>query len=79
MPALQQILTHNAAFVEHKEYEQFLTSALPNKKLVIITCMDTRLIELLPKAMGVRNGDVKMIKIAGAVVSQFTVAPRPEG
>ena len=69
MPALPQILTHNAAFVERKEYEQFLTSALPNKKLVIITCMDTRLIELLPKAMGIRNGDVKMIKTAGAVVS----------
>jgi carbonic anhydrase len=31
--------------------------------------MDTRLVELLPKAMGIRNGDVKMIKIAGAVVS----------
>jgi carbonic anhydrase len=31
--------------------------------------MDTRLLELLPKAMGLRNGDAKMIKNAGAVVS----------
>lgn len=69
MSALPEILTHNAAFVGNKEYEEFLTSALPNKRLVIITCMDTRLVELLPKAMGLRNGDVKMIKIAGAVVS----------
>ena len=52
-----------------KEYERFLTDQFPNKKLVILTCMDTRLIELLPRAMGVRNGDVKMIKNAGAIVS----------
>ncbi|MDB5291870.1 MAG: carbonic anhydrase [Phycisphaerales bacterium] len=69
MSALPEILSHNAAFVAHKEYEEFLTSPLPNKRLVIITCMDTRLVELLPKAMGIRNGDVKMIKTAGAVVS----------
>jgi carbonic anhydrase len=69
MSALPEILAHNAAFVANREYEAFLTSPLPNKRLVVITCMDTRLVELLPKAMGLRNGDVKMIKIAGAVVS----------
>ena len=69
MSVLPQILEHNAAFVAGKGYEEFLTSPLPNKRLVIVTCMDTRLVELLPKAMGIRNGDVKMIKIAGAVVS----------
>ena len=69
MSALPEILSHNAAFVANRQYEEFLTSPLPNKRLVIITCMDTRLVELLPKAMGIRNGDVKMIKTAGAVVS----------
>jgi carbonic anhydrase len=69
MSALPEILAHNAAFVASREYEEFLTSPLPNKRLVVITCMDTRLVELLPKAMGIRNGDVKMIKIAGAVVT----------
>ncbi|HWE03848.1 MAG TPA: carbonic anhydrase [Tepidisphaeraceae bacterium] len=69
MSALPEILAHNAAFVASKEYEEFLTSPLPNKRLVIVTCMDTRLVELLPKAMGIKNGDVKMIKTAGAVVS----------
>jgi carbonic anhydrase len=69
MSVLPEILAHNAAFVQSKEYEEFLTSPLPNKRLVIITCMDTRLVELLPKAMGIRNGDVKMIKTAGAIVS----------
>jgi carbonic anhydrase len=69
MSALPEILSHNSAFVANKEYEEFLTSPLPNKRLVVITCMDTRLVELLPKAMGIRNGDVKMIKNAGAVVN----------
>jgi len=69
MSAIPEILAHNAAFVAHQDYKEFLSSPLPNKRLVIITCMDTRLVELLPKAMGLRNGDVKMIKIAGAVVS----------
>ncbi len=69
MSVLPEILAHNATFVEQKGYEQFRTSPLPNKRLVVITCMDTRLIELLPNAMGIRNGDVKMIKTAGAVVN----------
>jgi carbonic anhydrase len=36
---------------------------------VVLTCMDTRLVELLPKAMNLRNGDAKVIKNAGAIVS----------
>ena len=31
--------------------------------------MDTRLVELLPKAMNLRNGDVKVVKSAGAIVN----------
>ena len=31
--------------------------------------MDTRLVELLPKAMNLHNGDAKIIKNAGAIVS----------
>ena len=31
--------------------------------------MDTRLVELLPAALGLRNGDVKIIKNAGGVVT----------
>ena len=69
MNVLSEILDYNADFVSRKEYEKFETDRFPNKKLVILTCMDTRLIELLPRAMGVRNGDVKMIKNAGAIVS----------
>jgi len=69
MSILSNILEHNAEFVRKKEYEPFRTDAIPDKKLVVITCMDTRLVELLPRAMNLRNGDAKIIKNAGAIVS----------
>ena len=69
MSLLKDILAHNAEFVRRKEYEPFLTDRFPDKKLVVLTCMDTRLIELLPHAMNLRNGDAKVIKNAGAIVS----------
>src|SRR3989440_7295544 len=69
MTLLAEILDHNRSFVDRKEYEAFRTDQFPNKKLVVLTCMDTRLVELLPRAMGFRNGDVKLVKNAGAIVS----------
>lgn len=68
MNKLQEILEFNECFVENKEYEKYITSKVPNKKLVILSCMDTRLTELLPKAMNLKNGDVKLIKNAGASI-----------
>lgn len=69
MTKLDEILVHNTKFVEEKGYEPFATSNLPDKRLVVLSCMDTRLTELLPKAMNLRNGDAKFIKNAGAVVT----------
>ncbi|MEB3101948.1 beta-class carbonic anhydrase [Ferviditalea candida] len=69
MSLISEIMAHNAAFVENKEYESFRTSKFPDKKMVILACMDTRLVELLPKAMNLKNGDAKIIKNAGAIVS----------
>ncbi|KZZ85851.1 MULTISPECIES: carbonic anhydrase [Bacillaceae] len=69
MKILDNILEHNQTFVETKQYEKFETSKFPDKKLVILTCMDTRLVELLPNAMNFRNGDVKIVKSAGAIVA----------
>jgi carbonic anhydrase len=69
MTILSEILTFNENFVHEKEYEQYATTKFPNKRIVIITCMDTRLTELLPKAMNLKNGDAKIIKSAGAVVT----------
>lgn len=69
MHVLQEILRFNQQFVEKKEYEKYQTNKFPDKQLVILSCMDTRLVELLPKAMDLRNGDFKLIKSAGAVIS----------
>ncbi|MFZ3590930.1 beta-class carbonic anhydrase [Bacillus sp. DJP31] len=69
MSKLNEILKYNSEFVEKKEYQPFHTTKYPDKQMVILTCMDTRLVELLPKAMNIRNGDAKIIKNAGALVS----------
>jgi carbonic anhydrase len=69
MSLLPTIMSYNQHFVEAKAYEPLLTDRFPDKKIVIVTCMDTRLTELLPKAMDLKNGDAKIIKIAGAVVA----------
>ncbi|PLS17204.1 carbonic anhydrase [Bacillus sp. M6-12] len=69
MTLLSEILDYNEAFVRKKEYLEYSTDKFPDKRMIIISCMDTRLVELLPKSMNIRNGDVKFIKTAGAVVS----------
>ncbi|MBA2871844.1 carbonic anhydrase [Anoxybacillus calidus] len=69
MNLLTEILEYNKKFVENKEYEKYQTTKYPDKKLVILTCMDTRLVELLPQAMNVKNGDVKIVKTAGAILA----------
>ena len=66
---IEDILAYNKQFVAEKGYEEFVTDKYPNKKLAIVTCMDTRLIELLPAALGIKNGDAKIIKNAGGVIS----------
>jgi carbonic anhydrase len=69
MRTLDELLSYNQEFVEKKEFEKYLTTRFPDKKLVIVTCMDTRLTELLPKALNLRNGDAKIIKNAGAIIT----------
>lgn len=66
---IEQMLEYNRVFVKNEMYKQFTTSKYPDKKIAILTCMDTRLVELLPAALGIRNGDVKMIKNAGGMIT----------
>ena len=68
IPVIDEILAYNKKFVEEKQYEKYTTSKYPDKKIAVLTCMDTRLVELLPAALGLRNGDVKIIKNAGGMV-----------
>lgn len=69
MSTIDDILAFNEQFVEEKRYEQYETDKYPDKKLAIVSCMDTRLTELLPAALGLKNGDAKIIKNAGGVIS----------
>lgn len=66
---IEEILEYNRKFVQDENYKAYVTSKYPDKKLAILSCMDTRLTELLPAAMGLKNGDVKIIKNAGGVIS----------
>lgn len=66
---IDELLVFNREFVKNKGYEKFITNKYPDKKIAIVSCMDTRLTELLPAALGIKNGDVKIIKNAGAIIS----------
>lgn len=66
---IEEMLKFNKTFVETKSYERYRTSKYPDKKIAIVTCMDTRLTELLPAALGIKNGDVKIIKNAGGTIT----------
>ena len=72
---LLEINNHSMAPIRHK------TVTAPNNlellELAILSCMDTRLTELLPAALGLKNGDAKLIKNAGGlVISPFDSAMR---
>ena len=69
MSLLSEVLEYNKVFIHEKLYEEYTTTKFPDKKLVILTCMDTRLVELLHKAMNMKNGDVKVVKNAGAILT----------
>jgi len=61
---LDEVLESNKEFVE--EFDEVKMSAIPQKKLAIVTCMDTRLTDgFLEEAMGIKRGDAKIIKNAG--------------
>ena len=61
-------LAYNEKFVAEKQYEKYQTSKFPDRNVAIVACMDTRLTELLPASLGIKNGDVKLIKNAGGVI-----------
>ncbi|WNY28457.1 Carbon disulfide hydrolase [Methanimicrococcus stummii] len=66
---IDEILSHNEKFVADKQYESFDTTRFPNKRIAVLSCMDTRLTELLPAALNFKNGDIKIITNAGAMVT----------
>jgi len=68
---LDEVLEANEEFVQNFEPKKM--SHMPQKKLAIVTCMDTRLTNFLEPAMGIERGDAKIIKNAGnAVVDKIS-------
>lgn len=65
---VKRMLEYNKVFVEHELYKKYTTTKYPDRKIAILACMDTRMTELLPAALGLKNGDVKLIKNAGGRV-----------
>lgn len=68
MTNIDKVLAFNREFVAAKGYEKHLTDKFPDRKLAVLSCMDTRLSVLLQEALGLKNGDAKIIKNAGAVI-----------
>jgi len=64
---IDKVLKANEDFT--KEFEPKKMSHMPQKKLSIVTCMDTRLTGFLEPALGIERGDAKIIKNAGNTVA----------
>lgn len=69
MSSIDEILEYNQNFVDSEQYKDFETTRYPTKKIAVLSCMDTRLTTLLPAALNFKNGDIKIIKNAGAMVT----------
>lgn len=63
---LDEVLENNKEFVKDFEGEEL--SHHPQKKLAILTCMDTRLTGFLEPALGIERGSAKIVKNAGNTI-----------
>lgn len=63
MNLLDNILSVNKKFVRPGAFPPLPKN--PKKQFAIFTCMDTRLVDFLEPAMGIKRGDAKIIKNAG--------------
>ena len=66
MKLLDNILSVNEKFVRPGAFPPLPKN--PKKQYAIFTCMDTRLVDFLEPAMGIKRGDAKVIKNAGNTV-----------
>jgi len=66
MTLLDTILEANRKFVKPGAFPPLPKN--PKKQFAIFTCMDTRLVDFLEPAMGIKRGDAKVIKNAGNTI-----------
>jgi carbonic anhydrase len=73
MTVLEQMLMQNKNFVDStsliQEQTGIYVGKLPKRNLAVFTCMDTRLVEFLEPALGLRREDAVVIKNAGNSVT----------
>ncbi|MBP2628289.1 MAG: Carbonate dehydratase [Firmicutes bacterium] len=73
MTILDEMLEANRKFVKALPVDFVdyypVTSKMPNREIAIFTCMDTRLVDFLEPAMGIKRGEGKVIKNAGNSVT----------
>ncbi|MEQ6388922.1 carbonic anhydrase [Bacillaceae bacterium S4-13-58] len=67
---IKQMLGFNEKFVQNGEHKPYESDKFPNKKIVILTCIDARLMDLLPRALNLKNGDAKIIRTAGGTITE---------
>jgi carbonic anhydrase len=69
---LERILEYNKRFVQDRKMkgQDKPISGHAHEGVMVFTCMDTRLIELLEAAMGFKRGDIKVLKNAGNIIRE---------
>lgn len=66
---IDEILARNREFTERGGRGGFRASKYPRMRAAIVSCMDARLVHLLPAALGLEDGDVVLIKNAGGRIT----------
>ena len=72
---IDQIIDYNKTFVAQKGYEKFITDKYPDKRLAVLSCMDTRLTELLPAALGRRTAMPRLSRTPVDWLSRLSTRP----
>jgi carbonic anhydrase len=63
---LDNLLAANQRFVKPGAFPPLPKA--PKKQFALFTCMDTRLVDVLEPAMGIKRGDAKILKNAGNTI-----------
>lgn len=69
---LNTVLAHNQNFVKEKR-SYGLDESISNhakQEVMVFTCMDTRLVDLVEKSMGFKRGDIKILKNPGNTIRE---------
>ncbi len=66
MNLLESIIEANRNFIKPDAFPPLKKN--PSRQLAIFTCMDTRLVDFLEPAMGLKRGEAKVIKNAGNTI-----------